>query len=100
MIKISYQKEWDENGTVYTQTINTTGKDSLKIASYLNEIYEKTLKNNNNNLYFRHLAETPKQYNKTSTKYFLNLTQLKHIQELLNNKRILIRNTILKFTYC
>lgn len=40
-----------------------------------------------------------KQYNKTNTKYFLNLTQLKYIQELLNNKRILNRNTILKFSY-
>lgn len=99
MIKISYKKEWDENGTTYTQTINATEKDFLKIANYLHKIYEKTIKNNNDNLYFRHLAETPKQYNKTNTKYFLNLTQLKHIQELLNNKRILNRNTILKFSY-
>lgn len=99
MIKISYQKEWDKNGTTYTQTINASGKDFLKIANYLNELYKKTIKNNNGNLCFRHLAETPKQYNKNNTKYFLNLTQLQHIQKLLNNKRILNRNTILKFSY-
>lgn len=99
MIKVSYQKEWDENGTAYTQTINTTGKDFLQISHYLNDIYKHNIKGNNENLYFRHLAETPKQHNKNNTKYFLNLTQLQHIQKLLNNKRILTRNTILKFSY-
>ena len=100
MIKISYQKEWGENGTVYSQTISASGQDFERIAKHLHSIKKENLTDIYEQAYFRHLADTPKQYNKTNTKYYLNLTQLKFIARFLNYpKRLLDRNTILKFNY-
>ena len=101
MIKISYQKEWGEhNGTVYSQTINASGQDFNKIVEYMASIKKEELKDIYDRIYFKQLAETPKKHNKNNTKYFLNLTQLKFIARFLNYpKRLLDRNTILKFSY-
>ena len=98
-MKVSYNKKWDDYGTCYTQTINVNKKEFHKINKYFNKIkvddlgsYEK--------IYFKTLESTKTEKTKTSKLYFLNLTQLKFINIIFkDNKRILIRNTILKLNY-
>lgn len=104
MIKVNYQKKWDNYGTCYSQTITATRKDFCKIVSYLHQKYNEVQEDNNKynfytKYYMKNLANTDKKQTSKYTDYYLNLTQLSFIKELLNNKRILQKNTILRFLY-
>lgn len=98
-MKISYQTERSNSGTVYSQTISTTPAEFNKIDKYLQSIDENQIQDNERRFYFRQLDTTPSADEWTNTKYFLNLTQLYFIKQFLNNKRILQRNTILKVNH-
>lgn len=109
MIKINYQKKWNDNtGTCYSQTITATRKDYLYICNYLEKKYndiQNDIKTQGNKYdlytkcYMRHLANTDKNQTLKYTDYFLNLTQLGFIAEIIKDKRLLIRNTVLRFLY-
>lgn len=94
-MKISYFKNWGANGTCYTQTITINKKEFIKIKKHLNKLKINML-NKYETMYFKTLENTPQEKNKKNTLYFLNLTQLGIISCLLQNNRILTRNTILK----
>jgi hypothetical protein len=98
-MKISYQTERSNSGTVYNQTISTTPAEFNKINKYLQSIDENQIQDNERRFYFRQLDTTPAADDWRTTKYFLNLTQLYYIKKFLNNKRILQRNTILKVNH-
>ena len=98
-IKVSYQKEWCRDGTVYTQTI-TIKKDFFRT---LNDSIKEEINNNYKNckLYAcgdRLRATTYLQELDTNkNKHFLRLTQLNFIIPYLQNSRVKKdRNTILK----
>lgn len=98
-MKISYFKNWGNCGTCYTQTITVNKKEFNKINKYFNKIKVDDL-GSYEQLYFKTLENTPQETTQKSTLYFLNLTQRRLLNNLYkNNKRILIRNTILKLNY-
>ena len=108
MLKISYGKNWDADGTCYSQTITASRNDFIKICKYLNEKYEdvqqdKARKKHKYDFYtfcyMKNLADTNKKQTKKYTDYFINLTQLSFIMEIIKDKRLLFRNTILRFLY-
>ena len=110
MIKINYQKKWNDNtGTCYTQTITATRQDFLKISKYLNQKFEavcEDIKTNKHNYdfytkcYMKHLSNTDKKQTTKFTDYYLNLTQLSFLKEIIKDKRLKIyKNTVLRFLY-
>jgi hypothetical protein len=95
-MKVSYNKKWSDCGTCYTQTITINKKEFNKINKYFNTIKVDDL-GSYEQIYFKTLKNTPQETTQKSTLYFLNLTQIRVLNNIYkNNKRILIRNTILK----
>lgn len=106
LIKVNYQKEFGEDGTVYTQTITTTKEIIRKFNAYVEELQEQArehfvLSNDDmKTLYYLDLL--------LKDKNFVNLTTLNHfktfyIKEIYKPakrdkdfERILWRNTIIK----
>lgn len=108
MIKISYKRENSERtGTSYNQTVRATMWDAVKIIEVLAREAEKaqeikrtkrTFSNEEMHkiAYQKHPVEAEQEIIKGGKiKYFLNLTQLATLFEVIQNKRLLWRNTIL-----
>lgn len=102
-MKIDYKKHWQNaTGTCYTQTITVNAIELNKIARYFKEI-KNDIENNKDKysmetrICFKTLGETPNEKYEKHSIYYLNLTQRRYLAQLLQNKRVLVRNTILKF---
>lgn len=92
-IKVSYNKHYDINGYVTEQNIVINKKDIKKINDYIKYCHQL-----NKSLICDAYVEmflkpfTPEQL---QGKEALNLTQVKAIQKILKNKRVLYKNTLL-----
>jgi len=105
-LTINYQKEWGNDGTVYTQTITTSKEIIKKFNEYIRKLKEETHKKfiyNNEDMKILYYLEELKE-----GKNFIGLTQLGYfkgfyIKNIYNPpkrdkdiERILWRNTIIK----
>lgn len=110
MIKINYQKKWNnKTGTCYSQTITATRTDFIRINEYLNSKCQEVEEDKNSNkynydfytkCYMKNLAITEKISTMKYTDYYLNLTQLRFLKEIIKDKRLkTYKNTVLRFLY-
>ena len=107
--KISYKKNYGEDGTIYNQSIRVDFKTfnmilkeirrEKAINKYSN--YKKYCLNGINyaNMFLLHPSECKKKYFDNYVIFYLNLTTTNFIKYILKNKRILNRNTILIYDY-
>lgn len=106
LIKVNYQKEFGEDGTVYTQTITTTKEIIKKFNAYVEELQEKTLEHfiyTNEDIAILHNLELllkDKNYTTLTTLNYFKTFYIKEIYKPAKRdkdfERILWRNTIIK----
>lgn len=105
-IIVNYQKEWGNDGTVYSQTITIKKEIAKKFNNYIKQLKEEAHKKfilsneDMKTLYYLEEVKEGKNYTHLTTLNYFTSFYLKHIytppKKDKNFERILYRNTIIK----